>query len=187
VRVIGGTARGRKLKAPPGNRTRPITDRAKEAIFNMLAARGGLVDAVVADLFAGSGSFGIESLSRGAAKVTFVERNRSVAETLTDNLEVLGFADRATVLVAPVAAVVGQIGRVDVAFCDPPYADDPWPQLLDSVNATLLVGHAETPIKLTERWEEVRRRSYGRSHILIARQRFRPTPSGGTSAAGPVE
>ena len=174
MRVIGGSARGRKLKAPPGDSTRPVTDRAKEAIFNMLDARDGVVDADVADLFAGSGSFGIEALSRGAAKATFVERNRAAARTLTDNLEHTGFTDRATVLVAPVANVVGAIGHVDVAFCDPPYTDDPWLKLLDTVDATVLVGHAETPIQVNERWEVVRRRKYGRSHILIARQRFRP-------------
>jgi len=140
----------------------------------MLDARVGIVGAEVADLFAGSGSFGIEALSRGATKATFVERNRTAARTLDENLERIGFTDRATVLVAPVARVVGEIGHVDIAFCDPPYADDPWLKLLDTVDATVLVGHAETPIQVTERWEVTRRRKHGRAHILIARQRFRP-------------
>lgn len=170
MRVVGGTARGRKLKAPPGSGTRPITDRAKEAIFNMLAARVNLVDLTVADLFAGSGSFGIEALSRGAAHATFVERDRVAARVLADNLDRLGFAERAEVIVAPVDAALRRLGPVDLVFCDPPYADDPWPDLLERLDAELLVGHAETPVVLTGRWEEITRRAHGRAHIVIARR-----------------
>lgn len=170
MRVVGGTARGRKLKAPPGSGTRPITDRAKEAIFNMLAARMNLVDITVADLFAGSGSFGIEALSRGAANVTFVERNRDAARVLAGNLDTLGFADRAELIVAPVETALRRLEPVDLVFCDPPYADDPWLDVLERVQADLLVGHAEIPVALTDRWEEVTRRSYGRAQIVIARR-----------------
>ena len=140
----------------------------------MLDARGGVVDCMVVDLYAGSGSFGLESLSRGAAHVTFVERNRTAAKTLQENIDLLGFTDDATVLVASATAAATGLDRMDLAFCDPPYADNPWPELLDVIDANVLVGHAESPIRLVERWEEVRRRTYGRSHILIARQRFRP-------------
>lgn len=170
MRVVGGTARGRKLKAPPGSGTRPITDRAKEAIFNMLAARISLVDITVADLFAGSGSFGIEALSRGAAHATFVERNREAARVLADNLDALGFNEKADLIVAPVDTALRRLGPVDLVFCDPPYADDPWLKLLDRLDADLLVGHAETPVVLTERWAEITRRAYGRAHIVIARR-----------------
>ena len=158
------------MKAPPGSGTRPITDRATEAIFNMLSARVNLVDISVADLFAGSGSFGIEALSRGAAHVTFVERNRDAARVLTGNLEAIGFTDRAEVIVAPVETALGRLEPVDLVFCDPPYADDPWLDLLGRIEADLLVGHAESPVALTERWEEVTRRSYGRAQIVIARR-----------------
>jgi len=170
MRVIGGSARGRKLKAPPGSGTRPITDRAKEAVFNILEARFGLVDVTVVDLFAGSGSFGLEALSRGAAHVTFVERNRAAARVVAGNLDDLGFGDRAELVVAPVETVLGSLDPVDLAFCDPPYADDPWEELLGHLQSDLLVGHAETPVALTERWEEVTRRSYGRAQIVVARR-----------------
>lgn len=124
----------------------------------------------VADLFAGSGSFGIEALSRGAAHVTFVERNREAARILADNLDTLGFGDRAELIVAPVETALRRLGHVDLVFCDPPYADDPWLDLLERLDADLLVGHAETPVALTERWEEITRRSYGRAQIVIARR-----------------
>lgn len=168
MRVIAGTARGRRLVAPEGMTTRPITDRAKEAVFNMIEARGGLDGAVVADLFAGSGSFGIESLSRGADRATFVERDRRALRALRSNLDSLGFSPRATVMASAVASVVPTLGPVDVVFCDPPYADDPWRLLLDQLDAELLVGHAETPVELTDRWTELTRRRYGRAHIVLA-------------------
>lgn len=168
MRVIAGTARGRKLVAPSGLATRPITDRAKEAIFNMLRAQGVLLDADVIDLYAGSGSFGIECLSRGAHRVTFVEQSRPALAAIRTNLENLGFADRAEVVAGPVERVVGTLAPADIAFCDPPYADDPWPRLLPRIRAGILVAHAETPVALTPEWAELRRRVYGRANIVIA-------------------
>ena len=134
-----------------------------------------LVDVEVADLFAGSGSFGIEALSRGARRVTFVERNRTAARVLADNLEALGFADRAELIVTPVAAALERLDPVDIVFCDPPYADDPWLELLERIEADVLVGHAETPVALTDRWQEITRRTYGRAEIVLAR-RSEPDP-----------
>ncbi len=170
MRVIAGTARGRKIQAPPGSGTRPITDRAKESIFNMLVSQGAVVDAVVVDLFAGSGSFGIECLSRGAERVVFVEAARPAAATIKANLEHLGFADRATVEVGDVTSRIARLPTADLAFCDPPYALDPWGEILAELDASLLVGHAAHDIELTPRWSELRRRTYGRSRIVIAEQ-----------------
>lgn len=174
MRVISGSARGRKLQAPPGRGTRPITDRAKEGIFNMIESLGGVAEAVVVDLYAGSGSFGIECLSRGAAHVVFVERDRRAIAALDANLATLGFADRATVLSEPVSAALPALPPADIAFCDPPYVDDPWSELLDAVDADLVVGHAERAVPLTPRWEELRRRNYGKAQIVIARRRSEP-------------
>lgn len=184
MRVIAGTARGRRIEAPPGTRTRPITDRAKESIFNMLASLGGVVDAEVVDLYAGSGSFGIECLSRGAARVTFVDRARAAGATIEANLVRLGFTDRAVVEVAPVERVLDRLPAADLAFCDPPYGSDVWPDVLSRLDAATVVGHAEGDISLPPRWEELRRRTYGRSHVVIARRlpppaRSRPAPAPG--------
>ncbi|MEZ5340216.1 MAG: RsmD family RNA methyltransferase [Acidimicrobiales bacterium] len=172
MRIVAGSARGRRILAPDGMTTRPITDRAKEGIFNMLLSitgiEAGMNGMVVHDLFAGSGSFGLECLSRGAANVTFVERNRQAANVIQKNLDTFGFADRATVLMTTVEAIISTLGHADVVFCDPPYPDDPWTALLQSVDADLLVGHAERPVQLSDGWTEVKRRKYGRSQIVIA-------------------
>ena len=95
MRVISGTAKGRPLKAA-GSATRPITDRVKESLFNILAAR--VVDANVLDLFAGAGSVGIEALSRGARAATFVELDRDALNAIRANLETTRLADRARIV-----------------------------------------------------------------------------------------
>ncbi len=170
MRIIAGSARGRKIVAPDGQSTRPITDRAKEGIFNMLVSLGGVADTRVLDLYAGSGSFGLESLSRGTEHVTFVERGRPALVALRKNLQALGFESRATVLAVSVEQALISLASssFDLVFCDPPYADDPWTDLLERVPAPLLVGHASFEIPLTAGWVERRRRTYGRAQILVA-------------------
>jgi 16S rRNA (guanine(966)-N(2))-methyltransferase RsmD len=95
LRVISGSARGRKLKSVPGDTTRPITDRVKEALFNILA--GDVVDSAWWDLFAGTGAVGIEALSRGASLVRFSDLNRAPIDTIKWNLEQCRFSDRAEI------------------------------------------------------------------------------------------
>lgn len=154
--------------APEGQGTRPITDRAKEGIFNMLLPIIELDGVRVLDLFAGSGSFGIECLSRGAAHVTFVERDRNAAAVIRQNLETLGFADRATVTNTSVQSLLRTTEPVHLAFCDPPYSDDVWAELLPLIPADVLVGHASSDVALTPEWTELKRRKYGRARIVIA-------------------
>jgi 16S rRNA (guanine966-N2)-methyltransferase len=134
----------------------------------MLVSLGAIDGAEVIDLFAGSGSFGIECLSRGAGHVTFVERDRPAAVVLGANLDRLDFSTRATVIVAGVEATVPGLGHADLAFCDPPYAIDPWPDLLPLIDADLLVAHSDRTLGLVPPWSELRSRSYGRSRIVIA-------------------
>ncbi len=95
MRVISGTAKGRTLK-PAGAATRPITDRVKTSLFNILGTR--VIDANVLDLFAGAGSVGIEALSRGARAATFVELDREALNTIRANLEATRLADRAKIV-----------------------------------------------------------------------------------------
>lgn len=151
-----------------------MTDRARESTFNMLQSLGGVGDAVVLDLYAGSGSLGLEALSRGAAQVTFVEADRRAAATLRQNLEHLGFADRGEVRVAPVHLALGSLGAADVAFCDPPYAEDPWLALLSAVPCPLVVAHTERPVAVPPGWEVLRDRRYGRAVITILERSPQP-------------
>lgn len=95
LRVISGSARGRKLKSVPGDTTRPVMDRVKEALFNILA--GDIIDSNWWDLFAGTGAIGIEALSRGAAFVKFTDLNRAPIETIKDNLEHCKFSEQAEI------------------------------------------------------------------------------------------
>ena len=109
------------MSAPSGRAVRPTPARVKEALFSILGKR--IDGARVLDLFAGSGALGFESLSRGAAHVTFVESHRRTAEALSLNARTLALADRTTVVVGPAERVAARLaGRYDIVFADPPFA-----------------------------------------------------------------
>ena len=120
MRIIAGSAKGRRLVGPQGLRTRPFTDRAKEALFSSLGAH--VVEARVLDLYAGSGSLGLEALSRGADSATFVEQDRNALAALEKNIAAVGRGG--TVIAGDVASFLAETGDVyDLAFVDPPYAE----------------------------------------------------------------
>lgn len=123
MRVIAGTARGRPLVAPRGTATRPITDRVKETLFGILADR--VIDARVLDLYAGSGSVGIEALSRGAASCDFVEHDRRALAAIRENLERAGVGEHASVHAEDVLRFMGRStgARYQLVFVDPPYEE----------------------------------------------------------------
>ncbi len=121
MRIIGGEWRGRTIEAPPGDGTRPTTDRVRESLFSMLASRlGSFEELRVADLFAGSGALGLEALSRGAAHCTFVERDRRAVSVLHENIATLGTG--ADVISRPVESIRAAKTPYDLIFLDPPYA-----------------------------------------------------------------
>jgi len=130
MRIIAGKHRGRRFMPPADEQTtRPITDRVKENLFNRLQALGMLAPGEVhhvLDLFAGTGSLGLEALSRGAEHCTFVEQDRDAATRLEHNVAELGEAERATVnhgsVHSPIWPVRVADGAVTLAFLDPPYA-----------------------------------------------------------------
>jgi 16S rRNA (guanine966-N2)-methyltransferase len=122
VRIIAGAWRSRVIEAPPGEATRPTADRVRETLFSMLASRlGSFEDLRVADLFAGSGTLGLEALSRGAASATFVERDAKAAAAIRRNVEKLGAAERVRIL-ASSALALPRSEPFDLIFADPPYA-----------------------------------------------------------------
>lgn len=128
MRVIAGTHRGRRIAAPKGTVTRPTADRVREALFSRLVAIDAIEGAHVLDAFAGAGSLGIESLSRGAAQVCFVERERAALAALRGNLDTLDLTGSSAVIPTDVFVAARRSGLPGAPFAllflDPPYRID---------------------------------------------------------------
>lgn len=178
MRVIGGTARGTRLYGAKGYKIRPILDRVKESLFNILADR--VEDAYVLDLFAGVGNLGIEALSRGAAHADFVEKHRATAASLESNLQRAHLADRARVIVSSLPGGLSAVtGGYSLIFVDPPFRIDN--RLLEEVfrrickNGMLIEGgllvYRYSPQAgcnpPEDNWERLEIRDYGDSIISI--------------------
>jgi 16S rRNA (guanine(966)-N(2))-methyltransferase RsmD len=168
MRVISGTAKGRQLKGPPGSGTRPMTDRLKTSLFDTLVPYG-IAGARVLDLYAGSGSLGIEMLSRGAEWCDFVEQNAAVCRVIRDNLETTRLAAKARVHQMAVSRFLQTISTVpdlppyDIITLDPPYADQEIRSTLESIarwplldpDGLVVIGHA-TQVVLDDSYAEGR-------------------------------
>jgi 16S rRNA (guanine966-N2)-methyltransferase len=156
MRVVAGTARGRRLITPSGTDVRPTLDRVREAVFNSLGSMDVLQDANVVDLFAGSGALGIEALSRGVAHVTFVDTSRASTDAVGANLDSLGFTDAATVVRRDAFAVLAAGapalgGPVSLVLADPPYAFDRWNELAAALvpvlaDGAVIVAESDRPL-----------------------------------------
>lgn len=180
MRIVGGTHKGRPLSAPSGRDTRPTSDRAREAMFNVLAhgvGGPGLSGAHVADLFAGTGALGLEALSRGAAHCTFVESQRGAARTLKANIAALGETARSDVLQIKAAALPSPPhGPVDYAFLDAPYdqglsepalaalATRGW---LNDGAVVLVEVAAREPLTPPQEYEIVKEKAYGAARAVF--------------------
>ena len=135
MRVIAGKAKGRKLKSVPGKGTRPITDRAKSALFSILGQ--DVIACRFMDLFAGTGQVGIEALSRGATEAVFVERGAAALRTIRDNLAHTQLADGARVVRADVLSYLQKpAAPFDYVFIAPPQYMGLWADTLQAVDAT---------------------------------------------------
>lgn len=157
------------IEAPPGRDTRPTTDKVREAVFNALGSADLVRDAVVADLYAGSGALGIEALSRGAAEAVFVERDRAALRVLRDNLDALGLGDRARVQQGDALALAGRISA-DLVLADPPYEFEAWPELLAKLDAGFVVaesGRSLEDLEGVDGWRSVRSKRYGRTWVTF--------------------
>lgn len=173
MRVVAGTARGRRLVTPPGTDTRPTTDKVREGMFNSLHSLGAVTGARVLDLFAGSGALGIEALSRGARHCTFVERARPALAALRTNLAATGLDDRADVVATDAASFLARRRagtHFDLALLDPPYAFDDWADLLAGLPATLAVCELDRELDPPAGWSAIRTRRYGGTVVVFARR-----------------
>ncbi len=134
-RIISGKARGFRLQPVPGNVTRPITDRVKEALFNIIGA--DVVESAWLDLFAGTGSVGIEALSRGAAHVCFIDKNRKAYETIRSNLEQTRLLEPSEVIFgdAFIAMKSSHLRPSDYIYVAPPQYKDIWSDALLAIDS----------------------------------------------------
>ena len=181
LRVIAGSARGRKLKAVPGDSTRPIMDRVKEALFSIIGAQ--IRNATFLDLFAGTGSVGIEALSRGASQALFVETDRAAIGTIRANLERSKLAEKARVIRRSAFAVLDAAPdrHYDFIFVAPPQYRGMWLKTLRALekneawhDAKCLVIVQIDPSEFEPelgflRLQLVDQRSYGRTLLLFWR------------------
>ena len=173
MRIIAGEAGGRKLKAPDTKGTRPATDRVREAVFSSIG--NWVTDAVVADLYAGSGAFGLEALSRGASSAVFVENGRKALQALRKNVETVGLGG--SVVETSVQEYLERANhRFHLVFIDPPW-DQPTSQLEDDLaglDRMLLPGaevvvsrrHTDRIPDRPETWRVATEKRYGDTRIV---------------------
>jgi 16S rRNA (guanine966-N2)-methyltransferase len=177
VRVIGGLYRGRTLRTVGDLTVRPATDRVRQTVFDMLTNRMVFDGALVCDLFAGSGSLGIEALSRGAAHATFVENAREAASFIEMNLEALGCAGEGLVVESDALGFIRSgAGPFDLIFADPPYAFDATREIPGIVfgggllrrGGYLLIEHAaEVSFESTAAYRAGPVKRFGRTYVTF--------------------
>jgi 16S rRNA (guanine966-N2)-methyltransferase len=179
VRIIAGEWRGRVLKAPPGDATRPTADRVRETLFSMLVSRIGSFEGLrVADLFAGSGALGLEALSRGAAHATFVEQDSAALAALRANCDHLTAADQVR-FIAGSAVRLPKAEPFDLIFADPPYQPGSGSKTVAAVDAANWLATAGWMSVETGRGDAVdpgpfeidAERDVGRARITLLRSR----------------
>jgi 16S rRNA (guanine(966)-N(2))-methyltransferase RsmD len=195
MRVIAGTARGTKLKAPKGMQVRPTADRVKEALFSILGPR--IPGVCFIDLYAGSGAIGIEALSRGADYCVFVENKRTNIALISENIAKTGFSSKARLICADAAKTIATLAsenvKADLLFMDPPYDFTDIVTLVESVlkqgivadSGLIIAEHAFSNRQWAERFNSTRQKKYGdtcltfipcRDNISVAHEELRQEP-----------
>lgn len=176
MRVISGTAKGRKLKAVPGDATRPVTDKVKQALFNIIDTN--IIDARFLDLFAGTGGVGIEALSRGAREAVFIDKSRAAIDTIRLNLEHTRLSERSQVIRADAFAYLNGPSRVyEYIYIAPPQYEELWLNAVRAIDQRpeWLAGDGEIIVQIDPReyqevtWENfevIDERRYG-STLLV--------------------
>ena len=178
LRVIAGSAKGRRLRMVKGDVTRPIRDQVKEALFNILGA--AVNDSDFLDLFAGTGSVGIEALSRGAAQATFIEKHPAALQAIRENLELTEFTDRARIIQLDVFEwIKRQAGRTyDFVYVAPPQDSKFWSKALRKLDENVELMNLDAwviaqinpkeyrPLEL-DTLVEFDQRSYGRTNLMF--------------------
>ncbi|HEX2992789.1 MAG TPA: 16S rRNA (guanine(966)-N(2))-methyltransferase RsmD [Anaerolineales bacterium] len=187
LRVIAGKAKGRKLKSVPGDTTRPVTDRVKEALFNILA--GDVVDSRWWDLFAGTGAIGIEALSRGATFVRFTDANREPIETIHFNVDHTGFTKQSEIRRGDAFTLLsrGADAQFEYIYIAPPQYKQMWEKALELVDEDIRwlsedgwvivqIDPREYKKVALEKLEEIEQRKYGSTMLIFYERKLEPEP-----------
>jgi|TARA_Y100000389_G_scaffold59007_1_gene55028 16S rRNA (guanine966-N2)-methyltransferase len=182
MRIISGVLKGKSINFLKNSTTRPLKDAVKENIFNILRhsnlINGVIENANILDLYSGIGSFGLECISRGAKKVTFVEHDRNAANILNENLVKLNIKSKATIINNKVEKILGnnKIKKFDIFFFDPPFTNKEFVQTLNSIKNSkiykikhVVIIHREkkTQDKLNSFIDIILSKQYGRSKIIF--------------------
>jgi len=172
VRVVAGTAGGRRLHAPPGRALRPTSERVREAVFSSLESMGGVDGATVLDLFAGTGALGIEALSRGASHAVFVDADPDALAAVRSNLEATGLTHNGHVVRSDVVRFLQrQHVGFDLAFADPPYEFQAWDQVLSLLGARIAVLESNRELDVGGSWRTTKQKRYGDTVVTVVVQR----------------
>lgn len=180
MRIISGTARGRTIVAPAGDRTRPTQDKVRESLFNII--RWDVMEARILDLFAGTGALSLESLSRGAQSAVLVDTDRAACEAIRKNIAACRMEDKARLIVRDYRQAMDQLARegevFDVVFLDPPYRMENTGEMCAALydkgllaKAFLLVVEHKRGLAplVDERFEAFDQRDYGDTQITFIR------------------
>lgn len=193
MRIVAGTARGRRIEAPEGRTTRPTLDRVRQAIFNALDAREMVRGAVVLDLFGGSGALAFEALSRGATSATIVEQDRAAIQFVHSNSAALGFASQVKVVRSDVTRWLDGGGAAalqpTLVLADPPYEWNQWPALLAALPASVSCVVVETGFAFDEPpgWDVLRAQRYGGTVVTMLAPAIHEAVAPDLSATGTDE
>ncbi len=173
MRVIAGTAKGRKLHSPRGSRIRPTSDRVKEALFSIVTGMvGSFSNCSVLDIFAGTGNLGIEALSRGASRAVFIDNHRESVALVEKNLELTGFQDISTIVCAEAVTALknleGSAGSFHLVFIDPPYHHELLEKVLNYLSGSTLLDDNSLIIAELSTKETIRE-NFGALHVFDRR------------------
>jgi 16S rRNA (guanine966-N2)-methyltransferase len=183
LRVISGSAKGKRLKTVPGDSTRPITDQVKEALFNILADEVRDID--ILDLFGGTGAVGIEALSRGAKSVLFLDTSHQAIKVIKENLEITRFSSMATVLRGDAFGYLQNPSRLgyDLIYVAPPQYKEMWAKVMQLIDAKpeLLNDDGQIIVQINpiewfeqsyDNFIEFDRRKYGDTELIFFEKPF---------------
>jgi 16S rRNA (guanine966-N2)-methyltransferase len=183
MRIVGGDLRSRKIKSPPASAARPTKDRVREAVFNMIAAKVG--GSSVLDLFAGSGAYGLEALSRGAKACIFVDSNPDCTSVILENASSLGVGEKSEVIRRDAFEFIEDTGmknrKFDVIFADPPYRAVAHRNILIMINRYDILGDSGLLIAEHDPEEDIpgsygdvsiyKQKSYGITSISVFKRK----------------